>query len=132
MAPGVEVSMSSKRLRILGFLLLMGLLGASTASGVEPEAVKKGERYYLSIPLGYWVYRGEAKRCGLPLDKMRCDGSEEQTICWYAQSACDRSCMADSITVEKTTLFPGETNCSGFTLAGEWRTGDDHGREGND
>ena len=112
--------MASTRLRILGFLLLTGLLCAGRASGVEPEAVRKGERYYLSIPLGYWVYRGEAKRCGLPLDKMRCEGSEEQTICWYAQSACDRSCMADSASAEKATLFPGETSCSGFTLGGEW------------
>jgi hypothetical protein len=112
--------MSSKRARQLAFLLCMGLLTIREAPGIEPEAVRKGERYYLSIPLGYWVYRGEAKRCGLPLDRMRCDGSEEQTICWYAQSACDRACLADSATVEKTSLYPGETNCSGFTLAGEW------------
>jgi hypothetical protein len=28
--------------------------------------------------------------------------------------------MADSASLEKATLFPGETSCSGFTLGGEW------------
>jgi hypothetical protein len=120
MAPELEVNMAFKRLRDLAFVLFMGLLCAGGASGVEPEAVKKGERYYLSIPLGYWVYRGEAKRCGLPSDRMRCDGSEETTICWYAQNACERAYLTDSAMVEKAAFSPGEPSCSGFTLAGEW------------
>src|SRR5262245_15061461 len=112
--------MSSGKTRALAFLLCMDLLTIRETSGVEPAAVKKGERYYLSIPVGYWVYRGEATRCGLPSDRMRCDGSEVQTICWYAQNACERAFLADSATGEKAALSPGEPSCSGLTLAGEW------------
>ncbi len=105
---------------VLALRLILGALLASDASAVSPEAVKKGQPLYLSIPLKYSVYRADATTCGLPADKVRCEGIEEMTICAYAQGACERAYLADTPTLEKISLFPNEKQCGGFTVAGEW------------
>lgn len=117
----------SVALKILGqYLLVLWLVAGSLFAGEAPApgagVVRKGERYFLSIPLSYFVYRADAKACGLPLERVRCEGSGDTTICSYSQSACERAYVADTVTEEKVVLFPGEAKCSGFTIAGEWHS----------
>ena len=104
----------------LALWLALGALFGGEVSAVGPGAVRKGERFYLSIAVDYWVYRADAKACGLPSDKVRCEGSEDRTICAYSQGACEWAYLADIATEEKVILFPSEKKCSGFTVAGEW------------
>ena len=99
---------------------MIGALFGGEVSAVGPEAVKKGQQFYLSIPLKYSVYKADAITCGLPPDKVRCGGSGDLIICAYAQSACERAYIADTATMEKIILFPSEKKCGGFTVAGEW------------
>lgn len=105
--------------RLAFWLTLAGLFGRDVLA-IEPEAVKKGERYYVSIPLSYWVYNADAKACGLSADRVKCEGSEDRTVCFFSQNACERSYIAESATNEKIILFPNDSKCAGFTLAGEW------------
>jgi len=105
--------------RLAAWLTLGGLFGCEVMA-VEPSAVKKGEPYYVSIPLSYWVYQSDAKACGLPADKVKCEGKEDRTVCFYSQNACERAYIADTATDEKIVMFPNEAKCAGFTLAGEW------------
>ena len=104
----------------LALWLVLGLLFVVDVSAVGPETVKKGQMLYLSIPLRYSVYRADIATCGLPADRVRCEGSGELTICAFAQSACEGAYLADTTTVEKIILFPNEKKCGGFTVAGEW------------
>ena len=104
----------------LGLWLILGMLFGGNASAAGPETVKKGQPLYLSIPLKYSVYRADATTCGLPADKVRCEGGGELTICAYAQGACERAFLVETATMEKITLFPNEKKCGGFTVAGEW------------
>jgi len=113
-------AMRNRRLGELALWLLLVALFASDVSAVGLEAVKKGQQLYLSIPLKYSVYKADAKTCGLPADKVRCEGSGGMTICAYAQGACERAYLADTATVEKIIMFPSEKKCGGFTVAGEW------------
>ena len=117
---GIEEAMSCRGTYGLAFWLLMGALLSGNSRADGPGAVRKGERYYLSIPLSYSVYRADAKACGLPLDKVKCEGSKDLTICGYSQSACERAYVADIVTEEKVILFPSEAKCGGFTVAGVW------------
>lgn len=100
-------------------LMLAGLSGRGVL-GIEPPAVKKGEPYYVSIPLSYWVYQSDAKACGLPADRVKCEGNDDHTICFFSQNACERAYIAETATDEKISMFPSETKCAGITLAGEW------------
>ena len=104
----------------LALWLMMGVLFGGDASAASPGTVKKGERFYLSSPVSYWIYRADAQACGLPLDKVRCEGSKDLTICVYAQGACEWAYAADTATEEKVSLFSSEARCGGFTVAGEW------------
>ena len=112
--------MTYRRLCDLAPWLMIGALFGGEVSAVGPEAVKKGQQFYLSIPLKYSVYKADAITCGLPPDKVRCGGSGDLIICAYAQSACERAYIADTATMEKIVLFPSEKKCGGFTVAGEW------------
>jgi hypothetical protein len=104
--------------------LLMGALLTGHVSAAGPDVVRKGERYYVSIPMAYSVYKADAKTCDLPLDKVRCERAGEDaadlTICAYSQGACERAYLADTVSEEKVVLFPSEAKCGGFTLSGEW------------
>ncbi|HEV8338020.1 MAG TPA: hypothetical protein VGR67_16540 [Candidatus Polarisedimenticolia bacterium] len=104
----------------LALWLMIGVLFGSDASAVSPGAVKKGERFYLAAPVSYWVYRADAKACGLPMGQVRCEGSKDLTVCFYAQGACEWAYAADAAAEEKVVLFPGEASCGGFMVAGEW------------
>ena len=106
--------------RLATWLILGGLFGCD-ALAVEPSAVTKGEPYYVAIPLSYWVYRSDAKACGLPADRVKCEGNEDRTICFYSQSACERAYVVETATDEKIIMFPNEARCAGIKLAGEWR-----------
>jgi len=98
---------------VLAALLLIGSTG-------ELEAVQKGERFYLSIPVSYFVYQADAKTCALPPDRVRCEGGGDVTICSYRETACGWTYIADVATAEKVLLYPSEKGCSGFTIAGDW------------
>lgn len=104
----------------LGLWLILGMLFGGDALAAAPETVKKGQPLYLSIPLKYSVYRADATTCGLPADKVRCEGGGDLTICTYAQGACERAFLVETATVEKIMLFPSSKKCGGFTVAGEW------------
>jgi len=103
----------------LWLMTAMWLMG-SDALSASPVTVEKGERYYLSVPVSYWIYQTDAKKCGLPLIKVKCQGDKDLTICAYSQGACESAYVADSATEEKVTLHSSDANCGGFTLTGEW------------
>src|SRR6185436_7798335 len=73
----------------LALWLMTAMWLGSDASAASPVRVEKGERYYLSTPVSYWIYQVDAKKCGLPLDKVKCQGDKELTICAYSQGACE-------------------------------------------
>ncbi len=112
-----RLSLASRRLAL--WLTLAGLFSCDVPA-IESPAVKKGEPYYVSIPLSYWVYQSDAKACGLPADKVKCEGNEDRTICFYAQGACERTYIAEAATDEKIVMFPNDAKCAGFTITGEW------------
>jgi len=99
---------------------MMGALFGGDTTAVAPDAFKLGGRFFLSIPISYSVYKADARACALPSDKVRCEGSNDLTICAYSQRSCERAYLADLASEEKVTLFPSEAKCSGFTVAGEW------------
>jgi hypothetical protein len=104
----------------LALWLMTAMWPGSDASAAPPITVEKGERFYLSAPVSYWIYQADAKKCGLPLDKVKCQGDKDLTICAYSQGACEWAYVADIAADEKVTLYSSDANCGGFTLTGEW------------
>jgi hypothetical protein len=104
----------------LALWLMTAMMLGSDASAASPITVEKGERYFLSAPVSYWIYQADAKKCGLPLDKVKCQGDKDLTNCAYSQGACEWAYVADNATDEKVTLYSSDANCGGFTLTGEW------------
>lgn len=89
-------------------------------SATGPAAVKKGDRFYLAIPVSYSLYKSDAAECGIPLEQVRCEGARDMTICKYSQDACAWAYVLDTASPEKVALKPTEKKCPGFSLAGEW------------